>query len=330
MLHIEGGGWCNSVKSCSFRRGTPLGSSHYMEREIVLHGILSHDQSQNPDFYNWNRVKIRYCDGGSFSGDVEIQVQNGRKLIFRGQRIWEAIMDELLSKGLANAKQAFLTGCSAGGLATFIHCDSFRALMPKETVVKCLADAGFFLDEKDISGKRTMHSFYSEVVHLQDMGKNLPKDCISRLEPSECIFPHELVKSIKTPFFVLNPAYDFWQIQHILAADASDPEGHWLRCKRNIHDCDSNQIEVLQDFRTSMLNALSEFQHNRDGGMFINSCFVHCQTMSNITWHSPNSPRIKNKTIAEAVGEWYFGRSEVKLIDCPYPCNPTCYNLDFN
>ncbi|KAJ6806784.1 pectin acetylesterase 5-like isoform X1 [Iris pallida] len=185
VLHIEGGGWCNSVKSCSFRRGTPLGSSHFMEREIFLHGILSHDQSQNPDFYNWNRVKIRYCDGGSFSGDVEIQVQNGRKLIFRGQRIWEAIMDELLSKGLENAKQAFLTGCSAGGLATFIHCDSFRALMPKETVVKCLADAGFFLDEKDISGKRTMQSFYNEVVHLQDIGKNLPKDCISRLEPSE-------------------------------------------------------------------------------------------------------------------------------------------------
>lgn len=25
----------------------------------------------NPDFYNWNRVKVRYCDGASFTGDVE-------------------------------------------------------------------------------------------------------------------------------------------------------------------------------------------------------------------------------------------------------------------
>ncbi|KAK7854192.1 pectin acetylesterase 7 [Quercus suber] len=24
-----------------------------------------------PDFYNWNRIKIRYCDGASFTGDVE-------------------------------------------------------------------------------------------------------------------------------------------------------------------------------------------------------------------------------------------------------------------
>lgn len=23
-----------------------------------------------PDFYNWNRVKVRYCDGSSFTGDV--------------------------------------------------------------------------------------------------------------------------------------------------------------------------------------------------------------------------------------------------------------------
>jgi hypothetical protein len=22
------------------------------------------------DFYNWNRVKVRYCDGSSFTGDV--------------------------------------------------------------------------------------------------------------------------------------------------------------------------------------------------------------------------------------------------------------------
>lgn len=24
----------------------------------------------DPDFYNWNRVKLRYCDGASFAGDA--------------------------------------------------------------------------------------------------------------------------------------------------------------------------------------------------------------------------------------------------------------------
>lgn len=239
-------------------------------------------------------------------------------------------MSELLSEGLGKAKQAFLTGCSAGGLATFIHCDGFRALLSKEADVKCLADAGFFLDEMDISGRRTMQAFYDEVVQLQNVGKSLPSDCTKTIEPSQCFFPRELIKRINTPFFILNPAYDFWQIQHILVPKTVDPKGHWLRCKNNIHDCDSKQIELLQGYRASMLNALSEFQNKKGSGLYVNSCYLHCQTMSDITWHSPTSPRVKNKTIAEAVGDWYFGRREVKDIDCPYPCNPTCYHMEFN
>lgn len=36
--------------------------------------------------------------------------QNGTELFFRGQLIWETLMDEFLSLGLSNAKQvAFLT-----------------------------------------------------------------------------------------------------------------------------------------------------------------------------------------------------------------------------
>ncbi|KAL2934324.1 Pectin acetylesterase 5 [Bienertia sinuspersici] len=65
---------------------------------------------------------------------------------FIGQLIWDAVIDELLEKGMSNTRQALLSGCSAGGLATMIHCDDFRAKLPKTAIVKCLADASFFLD----------------------------------------------------------------------------------------------------------------------------------------------------------------------------------------
>ena len=42
--------------------------------------------------------------------------------------------------------QALLAGCSAGGVSTILHCDEFRGLFPSNTKVKCLADAGMFLD----------------------------------------------------------------------------------------------------------------------------------------------------------------------------------------
>jgi len=35
------------------------------------------------------------------------------------------------------------------------------------------------------------------------------------------------------------------------------------------------------------------------------------------------------QTVAESVGDWYFDRTTVKAIDCPYPCDKTCHNLIF-
>ncbi|KAG6769469.1 hypothetical protein POTOM_025106 [Populus tomentosa] len=340
ILHIEGGGWCNTIASCLQRKSTALGSSSYMERQVPFSGILSHQSSQNPDFFNWNKVKIRYCDGASFAGHSQYEFKNGTKLLFRGHLIWEALMDELLSIGLSNAKQALLSGCSAGGLATLIHCDDFRELLPKDATVKCLADAGFFLDEKDVLGNNTMGSFYRDVTQLQGVVKSLRKNCITRMDPYKagsfplfsgyvCLFPQEIIKETRTPIFLVNPAYDFWQIQHILVPDASDPQGYWKRCRMNLRYCNPSQMEILQGFRSSMLKALGDFQRKKEGGLFINSCFIHCQTWMAETWHSSTSPRMNEKTIAESVGDWYFNRNIVKQIDCPYPCNPTCYNMDF-
>lgn len=34
-------------------------------------------------------------------------------------------MEDLLSKGMAQASEAMLAGCSAGGLAAYVHCDAF-------------------------------------------------------------------------------------------------------------------------------------------------------------------------------------------------------------
>ncbi|KAL0687373.1 hypothetical protein Bca4012_087050 [Brassica carinata] len=60
------------------------GSSNYMEKEVQFTGILSDKAQENPDFFNWNRVKLCYCDGASFSGDGQ---NEAAQLQFRGERI---------------------------------------------------------------------------------------------------------------------------------------------------------------------------------------------------------------------------------------------------
>ncbi|KAM0856914.1 hypothetical protein ACQ4PT_048821 [Festuca glaucescens] len=329
LIHLEGGAWCSTVERCSDHRMTVLGSSDFMKpMQFAGSGILDSDQHLNPDFYNWNKVYVRYCDGASFSGDAKGRAQDGSIIHFRGLRIYEAVIDELMEKGLVNATQALLMGCSAGGLATLLHCDNFSARFPKEASVKCLADAGFFLDAKDISGERSFRSNFDGVVQLQNVRKVLYEDCLANKEPTECFYPAEFIKSIHTPLFILNSAYDPSQIRNILVPGSSDPDKSWLSCKDNIKNCNSTQIQILHGFRNAMVNDLKAVQEKEDWGMFIDSCFTHCQALYGISWNSPISPRLGNKTIAESVGDWNSGRRKgVKYIDCEYPCNPTCSSL---
>ncbi|XP_021898967.1 pectin acetylesterase 12-like isoform X1 [Carica papaya] len=326
LVHLEGGGWCNSIRTCVYRKKTRRGSSTYMEKQLAFTGILSDKAEENPDFFNWNRVKLRYCDGASFTGDSE---NKAAQLQFRGQRIWLAAIEDLMAKGMRYAKQALLSGCSAGGLASIVHCDEFRDMFPRTTKVKCLSDAGLFLDTIDVSGGHTIRNLYNGVVSLQGAKKSLPSFCTRHLDPASCFFPQNLIGQMKTPLFILNAAYDSWQIQSSLAPPSADPSGYWHDCRLNHAKCTAAQINFLQGFRNQMLNAIKGFSMSRQNGLFINSCFAHCQTERQDTWFADDSPVVRNKAIAIAVGDWYFERTGVKVIDCPYPCDKTCHNLVF-
>ncbi|RLN17378.1 hypothetical protein C2845_PM02G20700 [Panicum miliaceum] len=308
LLQFEGGGWCNDVRSCTERAGTRRGSTRLMTKVEVFSGILSNRPSMNPDcrvpvphafifgrdlelpchpfeisytpivggkqrmlpfllvqlafekgdsaiaimdstsdFYNWNRVKLRYCDGGSFSGDSEYK--NGSSVLyFRGQRIWDAIITDLLQKGLAKAKNVLLSGCSAGGLATFFHCDSLK---------------------ERLGGATT------------GVQKNLNKDCQNSTDcPYMCFFPQYALPDIRTPYFILNSAYDVYQFHHIFVPPSSDPGGQWSRC-----------------LRSAMLTSLKQIEGEPEAGMFVNSCFAHCQSELQDTWFAPDSPMIHDKVI---------------------------------
>ncbi|KAM3686600.1 hypothetical protein ACJW31_10G014200 [Castanea mollissima] len=298
-----GGGWCNNVTLCLNRSETRLGSSKHMDKSANFTGILSRVQNYNPDFYNWNRIKIRYCDGASFTGDIEA-VDPATNLHFRGARIWPAVIEDLLSKGMKDAKNAFLSGCSAGGLASILHCDSFRALIPSGAKVKCLSDAGYFINVNDISGARHIEEFYSQVVATHGSAKNLPSSCTSKIKPELCFFPQNVAHEIKTPIIFVNAAYDSWQIKNILVPTIVDPHGTWHYCRRNVKNCSDDQIQTMQGFRLDFLKALENAGNSSSKGLFIDSCYDHCQTELQETWLFDDSPLLAKTTIAKAVGDW--------------------------
>ncbi|XP_019165710.1 PREDICTED: pectin acetylesterase 8-like [Ipomoea nil] len=138
LVFLPGGGWCATPGYCiKYANNTPFGIPVYFGT------ILNNNKTTNPDFFDWNKVVITYCDGSSFTGNSHT-IYNGTNLYFKGARIFDVVMQELLQKGMGMAQNALLAGSSAGGVAATLHCDRFHNLLPNATRVKCLSDAGYF------------------------------------------------------------------------------------------------------------------------------------------------------------------------------------------
>ncbi|XP_019179233.1 PREDICTED: pectin acetylesterase 8-like [Ipomoea nil] len=178
MVYLLGGAWCPTVSDCYSQLRGHLGSSIYWndtKQKQRFGGILHNISKSNPDFHSWTKVMVRYCDGSSFTGDVE-NVDPATGQHYRGKRVFDAIVDDLLStKGMKDAKEVLLTGGSAGGLAVIIHCDRFANHFPGTTKVKCLSDGGFFLHSNNPLQARGLESMFRGTFVLHNSTGALPK-----------------------------------------------------------------------------------------------------------------------------------------------------------
>jgi hypothetical protein len=163
-MHLQGGGWCVGTAACLGRANGPLGSSKSYTKDMdsILagydggaHGIFSSDPAVNPDFHNFTKAYVRYCDGGSFSGNVAAPVKASptREIYYRGHRILDAVIDSMLAAGLTNAKTLIVNGCSAGGLSVYLHLDYIRSRIPDSVHVVGVPECGLFMDEMGFDRK---------------------------------------------------------------------------------------------------------------------------------------------------------------------------------
>ena len=86
-------------------------------------GFMSSDPAVNP-FSSWTKAHVNYCDGGSYAGNTTVA-----PLHYRGSVIVEQTIAAMLRMGLASAQRLIITGCSAGGIAVYLHIDRIRQLV---------------------------------------------------------------------------------------------------------------------------------------------------------------------------------------------------------
>ncbi|XP_019158318.1 PREDICTED: pectin acetylesterase 7-like [Ipomoea nil] len=163
-----------------------------------LTGMLSGDPKISA-IYNWNRVFIRFCDGGSFVGGAE-QPNHVTKHYYRGARIFNALVKDLWARGMKNAQNVLLSGGSIGGLRSIIHCDRFRAQFSKNVKVKCHVDGALFIRLKNPQQAKFFAIVFRSVFDLHKHNKAFPAEFTSKRSLFECFFPKSL--SLKKPMFV--------------------------------------------------------------------------------------------------------------------------------
>ena len=286
FIHQQGGGWCYNLDSCVSRSKGSLGSTKADKNTSSLNsGYTSMDPAQNPLMYNWNSVEIRYCDGASVSGDKPTPtVHANTTLHFRGRAILDAEIKSLLfDRGMKDATDIIVSGCSAGGLATFLHCDHWAAIGKANdaTKVACMPDSGFFLDEDRApqygSNMRNVYSFQ------QSSAAGLNAKCVqshsaSGNDPEKCIFAEHTSEHISTPTFPLQSQYDSWQTGNVMGGGGDD----------------ATQNEFGRNLTARVQNTLlAQPQH----GIFLDSCHHHCGA-----W---NGPVIDSLNSSFALQAWY-------------------------
>lgn len=141
VLDFEGGGECTTEANCSPRNYTQLGSSSYFPLNVTFDRHFSAaDPTANPDFYDANLVRLKYCSGDLWSGN-RTSAESQTKFWFSGHRIVVAVLDELTAD-LAAATAIIVTGESAGGAAVLTNLDYIAARFPNAATAGA-AIAGF-------------------------------------------------------------------------------------------------------------------------------------------------------------------------------------------
>jgi hypothetical protein len=222
QIYFEGGGWCYDEMDCFGRSQGNLGSSVKYPATMNLEtgqGILSPDCSDNPDFCNFNRVYMKYCDGNSFSGNRDTSVVvNSKPLYFRGRRVLDAVLETLVGLGITKAENVLLTGCSAGGLSTYLHVDYvhswFNQNAPSMKKFRAAPISGFFLQHSNLEGKPVYPTQMKNIYTLANSTHGLNSACISSFAPEDqwqCNFAQNAYAHATTSIFALNSALDSWQ-----------------------------------------------------------------------------------------------------------------------
>ena len=321
-------------------------------------GLVSDNCTVTP-LCNYNKVVLMYTDGNSFSGNLNMPVPyvtpNGTtvNIWFRGRAIIDATLDALQrnvmnsSNYIADARHVIETGCSAGGLAAYLHADYYFDYFKGRISGTYLSMpiSGYFLDAVSLAGSKEYGAQIAVIHALSNASTNAACEAAhAGADAYKCNMAEYVYPFIRAPVFALNSFADSWQTSCIMtAAPVVDPlslaNGNcsgmpnywhaWYPCTSDPAKCTPAQIEELYiPFGAEMVTSFTATNAAKSGaagsGGFLTSCHTHCEALDFFDTFTIGAPSMRDLAASWiAANQASGGTSKPQwLIDVPYTTTP--------
>lgn len=315
LLHMEGGAWCGSASDCvnwwGFR-STLVDPDVLPQDAQAPTGYFNRSEPKN-SMRDWNFVFIRYCDGFSFSSNVRepavvpLNATTNVTVHMRGLAVLKAVQADLLTRGgMSAATDVVVGGCSAGGMAVFIHCDAWadaiHAAAPA-AAVSCLADSGFFPLIPDTGFPSPwFNGVWSNAANNFNITDALHPACVAERNATtqwQCAMPEVVLAYTRTPLFVFQAQYDSFQGFNMERCIPMPPDP---KSPCTFDDITRWGAELVTGKIAAALAA--PLPAAAGSAAFVDSCYHHCGTWADfdqvLSWTGPGG----NVSASQAFAAW--------------------------
>ena len=313
-----GGAFCgidgfDTLESCYYRSQTWLGSSDFLPPNNTFYslnfsqGYFSNMPEYNPDFYNWNKISISYCDGSNHQGHLDEPLDyNGTKLWFRGYDNTISVFEYMRQNyNLFEASEVIVSGGSAGGQATYIWSHFLSTYFPSSVKLMGIPDAGMFLDVYNYQTDCHLFRYLNNKIANLTGSRNLPlfKPCqyFGTDDVWKCMVAEYIVEDIQIPMFLVNSQDDFeaMRTQYGVPCIVDDP-----------YSCTEENKTRIAAFRSKFLDITLALKDKKPNwGFWLRTCFEHVYQGS-WAWYGQtknvfNRDLGVSKSLKDALHEWY-------------------------
>jgi O-palmitoleoyl-L-serine hydrolase len=291
IIFFKGGGGCSSEDSCLARadQDVSLVSSLKYPTTSKEAGIFTANPSLNPDFYDWNMVKIMYCSSDNFIGNAE-QTIGGDTWYFHGKAATKAVIEDLQNPeiiktaNLSQATDVLVAGSSAGGGGAVQNIDDIASWLP-QAKVKGFIDSSWGLGLEPYSSTVIPEEDRVDLANFSN--KQLDRSCLvaNPKDNRPCTLLSALYPFIETPIFVFMNQYDHKKLEDVgIKAPIDEYERAWMNA--------------------TFLPALLESYVQVPDGLFSPKQTFHTLLTSDEYFKT----KITGITVQKAFTDWYFER----------------------